>query len=323
MACRAQNRMPHALLLAGPAGTGKRIFAVNLIQALSCTQPQQDGRGCGICTDCRLYRVGSHPDHSVLLPEEGKQSISIDQIRQIQLHLALKAQRSRFKTVTIFPAEAMTLNAADSLLKMLEEPPGETIILLVTSIPARLPITVRSRCQRLGLVLPQPQEAESWIKERLSAEVKMEPETLLALAGGAPFRALDYAEQPLNARRTFFIEAVFSLAQGTAEPLGIAQNWLRNGLEEPLYWMSTLVGDIIRLKCGVPTRYLVNRDRVESLRLLVQKISFEALFALLGKINSEWWLQKRQANINPQLSLEGLFIQWFLYFYEEDSYGRD
>lgn len=322
MACRAQDRLPHAFLLGGPAGIGKRIFAATLIQALACARPREGGRGCGTCTGCRLQHAGSHPDHMVLLPMEGKQAISIDQIRQVQAHLALKARQSRFKTVAIFSAEAMTLNAADSLLKVLEEPPGETIILLITSTPAKLPVTVRSRCQRLWLTLPKPCEAEVWVKERLSADVNTEPATLLALAGGAPFRALECAEQRLSTHRKSFIEEAFSLARGASEPLAVAQNWLKNDAEEPLYWMSTLVEDMIRLKCGVPVQYLVNRDRVEFLHLFIQNISLNKLFALLEKINSEWRLRKGRVNVNSQLLLEGLLIQWSLCF-QEVNYGRD
>src|SRR5699024_7205159 len=114
MASRVAKRMPHALLLDGPAGIGKRIFASKLVQTLSCKRPQGDGQGCGSCSGCCLHQAGSHPDNMTLFPREGKQTILVDQIRQIRDHLALKARQSHFKTVIIFPAEGMTLNAANS-----------------------------------------------------------------------------------------------------------------------------------------------------------------------------------------------------------------
>ncbi len=313
--------MPHALLLVGPTGIGKRSFAATLVQAFSCAQPQPDGRGCDSCTGCRLQRAGTHPDHMDLLPMEGKQTISIEQIRQIQAHLVLKARQSRFKTVTIFPAEAMTLNAANSLLKVLEEPPGETLVLLITSLPAKLPITVRSRCQRLWLRSPKPHEAQAWVGEQLPSAIEMDLAILLALVKGAPLRALQYAEQGLVARRKSFIEALFFLARGAAEPLAIAQSWFQNDLEELLYWVSTLVGDMIRLKSGVPAQCLINRDKIETLQSLAQNTPFNGLFALWNKVNSDWWLWKGQKGVNSQLLLEGLLIHWSLCFYEA-HYGR-
>lgn len=312
--------MPHALLLVGPTGIGKRRFAATLVQALSCARPQEDGRGCDSCTGCRLQRVGSHPDHRVLLPLEGKQAISVDQIRQLQAHLALKARQSRFKTVTIFPAEAMTLNAANSLLKVLEEPPGETLILLITSLPAKLPITVRSRCQRLELAVPKPQEAQAWLKEQCSCASE-DLILLLALTEGAPLRAIEYAERGLMARRQSFIEEIFLLASGAAEPLAIAQSWPQEDVGESLYWIATLAGDMIRLKSGVSGQYLINRDRIDTLQLLAQNTPFHGLFALWNRVNSDWWLWKGQKHVNSQLLLEGLLIDWSLCFHEA-HYGH-
>jgi DNA polymerase-3 subunit delta' len=316
MASRAEKRMPHALLLVGPKGMGKRIFASHLVQALSCERFQEEeGQGCGSCRGCCLQQAGSHPDNITLLPREGKQTISVDQIRQLQACLVLKARQSYSKTVTIFPAEGMTLSAANSLLKVLEEPPGETVIILISSAFLQLPITIRSRCQRLWFTPPQQQEAQVWLRQHLPSPPRdLDLMSLLALAGGAPLRALEYIEQGFLSRRKLFIKDLFFLAQEQVALLNVVQNCLKDELGEPLYWMSTLIGDMIRLKNGVSRRFLVNCDIVDSLQLLAQRAQFKMLFKLLEKIERDLWLWKGQINVNPQLLLEGLLVYWSLCF---------
>jgi DNA polymerase-3 subunit delta' len=317
MAARAARRMPHALLLVGPVGMGKRAFASKLSQALSCEQPQENGHNCGSCSGCYLQQAGSHPDHITLLPEEGKQAISVEQVRQIHDRLALKAKKSRFKTVIIFPTEGMTLNAANSLLKVLEEPPGETVIILISSAFSQLPITIRSRCQRLWFTPPQRQEAQIWLQRHLSPPPQdLDLMNLLALVGGAPLRALEYIERGFLSRRKLFIKNLFFLVQEKSDPLDIVQNCLKDELGEPLYWMSTLIGDMIRLKSGVSVQFLINFDVADSLQLFAQKTQFKMLFALLEKIERDLWLLKGQIGINPQLLLEKLLIDWLLCFNE-------
>jgi DNA polymerase-3 subunit delta' len=307
--------MPHALLLAGPAGMGKRVFASNLIQALSCEQSHEESQGCGSCSGCCLQRAGNHPDNITLLPREGK-TISVDQIRQAKARLALKARQSRFKTVTISPAEGMSLSAANSLLKVLEEPPGETVIILISSAFSQLPITIRSRCQQLWFTPPQQQEARIWLQQQLSSPRDLDLISLLALVGGAPLRALEYVEQGFLSRREIFIKELFLLAQGKTDFLNIVQNCLKNELGEPLYWMSTLIGDMIRLKNGVSVRFLVNCDITDPLQRLAQRTQLKMLFALLEKIERDLWLWKGKISVNPQLLLEGLLIYWSLSFSE-------
>lgn len=316
MAARVAKRMPHALLLVGPVGMGKRAFASKLIQALSCEQPQGDGQGCGSCSGCYLQQVGNHPDHITLLPREGKQVISVEQVRQIHDRLALKAKRSRFKTVIIFPIEGMTLNAANSLLKVLEEPSGETVIILISSAFSQVPITIRSRCQRLWFTPPQRQEAQIWLQQHLLPPQDLDLMSLLTLVGGAPLRALEYVEQGFLSRRKLLIKDLFFLAKEKTDPLDIVQNCLKDELGEPLYWMSTLIGDMIRIKNGVSVQLLINCDIADLLQLFARRTQVSVLFAFLEKIERDLWLLKKQISINPQLLLEKLLIDWFLYFNE-------
>jgi DNA polymerase III subunit delta' len=316
---RVAKRLPHALLLTGPAGLGKRTFAATVVQALACERPHEEGYGCGTCSGCRLQRAGSHPDNVIVLPAEGKQAITIEQIRQAQRHLALKAKQSNCKTVTLFPAEAMTLNAANSLLKVLEEPPGETLIILIASVLSRLPLTLRSRCQRLVFLPPKPNEVQSWLREQVPAARELDFTTLLPLTGRTPLRALKYVEQDLLAERKRFIKDLLLLAEGKAEALDVAQNWFKKDLGEVLFWLSLLLGDLIRLKEGIAASFLLNRDVADLLQPFPQGVAIKALFALLEKVNQNHWLWQGPTRVNPQLLLEGLLIQWVLCFSEANQ----
>ncbi|BAW80409.1 DNA polymerase III subunit delta' [Candidatus Nitrosoglobus terrae] len=317
MSVLAARRMPHALLLAGPAGMGKCIFASKLIQALTCEQPQNDGQGCNFCSGCYLQQVGSHPDHIKISPQEGRQGISVDHIRQIHHQLTLSAKKSRFKTAIIYPAEIMTLSAANSLLKVLEEPPGDSVIILITNICSQLPATIRSRCQQLWFIPPPLEEAKIWLQQHVPSTQNLDLISLLRLVGGAPLRALKYIDQSLLSFREQLINDLFFLSKEKITFLDIAQNWLKEDLEEPLYWVLTFAEDMIRIKNKVSTQWLINPDIAHLLQFFSEKIQIDILFSFLKRIEHDLWLWKSQSSVNSQLLLEKLLIDWFLYFNED------
>ncbi len=156
-AARQQQRLHHALLLNGIRGLGLEAFAQELARGLLCEQPGEEGGACGQCKSCLLYAAGSHPDIVQIRPEEDSRVIKIDAIRELTGFMELKAQYGRYRIAIIDPAEAMNRNAANSLLKTLEEPPEQAIIILVNNDYMRLPVTIRSRCQRLIFTPPDRQ----------------------------------------------------------------------------------------------------------------------------------------------------------------------
>ena len=202
----ARQRLPHALLLHGARGIGKRHFARAMAQALLCETPDARQRACGACAGCLLVAADNHPDLRGLIPEadqparddaaeaeEGASStaarstkasraILIDQVRDVGEFLAIAAHRGGHRIVLLAPAEALNGPAANALLKLLEEPPAGAVFIAVTDeLDAVLP-TVRSRCVLLRAPVPQPAVALAWLK---AAGVE-DAEDRLAEAGGAP-----------------------------------------------------------------------------------------------------------------------------------------
>lgn len=157
----AQDRLGHALLISGAEGVGKRRLADGMAAHRLCLAPGETA--CGTCRSCQLMRSGAHPELFRVEPRDGKRIISVDQIRELGSSLALSTTISPRKLVVIAPAEAMNVNAANALLKSLEEPQGETVILLVSHDVSRLPVTIRSRCQALVVSPPSPVLAREWL----------------------------------------------------------------------------------------------------------------------------------------------------------------
>ncbi|WP_395702560.1 DNA polymerase III subunit delta' [Aquabacterium sp.] len=225
---RAMQRS-HALLLAGPAGVGHLEFAGLLAQAWLCED--REHQPCGRCGSCHLVRQRTHPDLMVVVPEawrvqlnwlgddEGKpdakpsRDIRVEQVRQAIDWSHQTSGRGRGKALLLHPADALNMAAANALLKTLEEPPTGLRLLLTSTDPERLLPTIRSRCQRLRLQLPEPAAAAAWLnRQGLGADAP----ALLALAGGSPLEALAWRDEGITA--AWLADLPLRVARGDAAP---------------------------------------------------------------------------------------------------------
>ena len=204
------DRLPHALLVRGVRGTGKLALAERVAQQILCEAPKKAGGPCGSCDGCRWYTAGNHPDFRRLEPEslakevadaddapaarrskKPSTEIRVDQVRELADFLNISSHRGGMRVAIVHPAEEMNANAANALLKALEEPPSGAVFILVSHRAARLLATIRSRCVSLPVPLPKRKVALDWLVE----QGVREGERWLAYAGGAPLRALEYAAE--------------------------------------------------------------------------------------------------------------------------------
>jgi DNA polymerase-3 subunit delta' len=227
LAARADNgTLPHALLLCGPAGLGKRTMTEAFVRARLCESPR-DGNACGSCRTCKLLAAGTHPDRMLVTLEENPKThkmrteIVVDQIRDLSSRLAMASQLGGWQVVVIDPADAMNAAAQNALLKTLEEPTDASLIVLVADQPSRLSATIRSRCQRLDFAVPSHDEALAW----LSARGVESAETVLAAAGGNPGQAWLLAEQGGMQRRQEVARDLLALAAGRAHAREVGKTW--------------------------------------------------------------------------------------------------
>lgn len=303
-----EGRLPHALLLSGSRGMGKRRFAGVLARAMLCESPHEDGAPCGRCRACELVAAGSHPDLLHVHPEEEGKQITVEQARTIAAFQALKSHYGGPRVVILGPADRMNINAANALLKTLEEPASGTVLLLYASEPALLLPTIRSRCQQVAF-RNAGGPAVRWLREELGGEGG-DPEVLLAMAGGAPLAARDLIREGHLELRQVRLEELESLASGRTEPVVLAAAWLGDGAPQALRWLNEWLGDMVRLKSAPGAARLRHPDLRDRLQGLAERLDLAGLYRLLDK--SQDALRLVHTQVNTQLLLEDLLLAWVL-----------
>ena len=298
---RQQDRLAHALLFQGPAGTGKKHFARELANTLLCRQPDDSGMACGNCESCSLIRAGTHPDFRRLKPtppatstsKNPVLSIKIDALRDMYRALSETSQFGGYRIAVIEDADKMPVQAANSLLKTLEEPGKDTLLLLVSSHPHHLPVTIRSRCQVMRFQIPEAAAAIEWLSESGVDDVR----TALKLAHGAPLLARNFVENHAE-ERELLVRALSAGAQKLAQmPRDYLQTWL-------LDWVS----DLGRLMtCGSDAE-LVNEDQRKVLEARAMRADTGKVFDLHDQINA--LIKAEGIALNLQLLWENLLISW-------------
>ena len=316
-ATRARDRLPHAWLLSGPEGLGKGEFADRVAAALLCQAPSEDGRACGHCRSCHLFGNGTHPDfHGVGLLLKGDlldgkpvrsdaTAIRIDQIRALSESLALRPQFGRYRIAVIDPADKMNAGSANGLLKTLEEPNDETLLMLVTSQAWRLPSTVRSRCQELRFSPPSPEDAAAWLQGQGVAD---DARTLLALADGSPLRARELDGSGVGQQRLEAFGALEQMQAGRRDPVAIAADWSRDHPARRLEWLHGWLVDMIRIaSSGQPPR-LDHADLAEGLARLAHGMPLPVLYNLHDQVQRARRLTA--TTVSDQLLLEDVLLGW-------------
>ncbi len=300
---RRDDRLPHALLITGLAGTGKGHFARALAASLLCAAPDGEGMPCGRCQGCQWLDAGTHPDYRRLEPEEPGKPIRVDAVRAFVDAEALTSQAGGYKVLVIEPAEAMNQAAANSLLKTLEEPVPWTLMLLVSSDPGRLPATIRSRCQGLHFDVPARAEAREWLRTQ---GVESDPELLLALAAGAPLKARALADPETLAERSKLLDDFAAILAQREDPVAVAARWSRLELARLLEWYSGWLIDCLRLKADPGAPQLINPDQRKRLQAIGQQVEFGGLYRLLDEAYG--LIGGLDTPLNPQLTLEGMLL---------------
>ena len=302
-----ERRLAHGLLFTGPAGTGKSVFAETFARSLLCNRPSTDGLPCGACAACLLLAAGTHPDFIRLSPPEDKTQILIDQIRELCRLLGLKSHAGGYKVATLSPADQMNVAAANSLLKTLEEPTDNTVLILITEQPARLPATIRSRCQQVRFPAPPPEQGRAWLETQLGAG-SGEAELSLSLAEGAPLRALALGQSGTLQERHGWLGQLIALRRGQQDPVRVAAEWAEDTELRPLYWFGSFLSDLIRLHQGNAAT-IKNMDLLDKLEILLAILSGAESHRLLNRVWRDFRLAQ-QTSVNRPLLMEDVLIEW-------------
>ncbi len=303
-----QDRLPHALLLCGPQGMGKSAFAQRLTDYLLCQSPDEQGNICGQCKSCLLLKANNHPDLKTIIPTNTSKTITVDQIRALIQFCNLTANYNRYQIVIITPAESMNRNAANSLLKLLEEPPSNTLILLISHRPMALMATIRSRCQRLDFSRPELTTLKNWLHTQLSPDVPID--LLLNLSNQAPLAALSLVEtEGLKKRQTLFND-LSQLVNGKIDPIRVVENWQALEATQLLSWLISWTMDLIRFASTQQTVYILNQEQVEHLQRWGKQLSLSHLYQLLDLQQEALRFVMNSSTIRLQGLLELIALTW-------------
>lgn len=301
------KRLAHGLLFYGAAGTGKRDFAIEFGHWLMCNQPLAD-KACGECKSCQLIKGESHPDFHYLGPEEEGKAIKVDQVRELIDKMSLTNHGLGYRVIVIAPADALNVNASNSLLKTLEEPPANTVLILVTDKPSKLMATIRSRTQMIRFDLPDVKQSMEWLQLQNIDKAEL----ALNLSAGAPLAALELVDEDGLLIRDRLFENWQKLASGHVDALESAAMWIKEGFKIkgnlPLNWVNSWILDMIRSLQGVHIDSMTNVDYAQSLQNLARQVDLKSIYGLLDRINDTIRLIDTPAN--QQMLVEGFLLHW-------------
>lgn len=308
-----EGQARHAYLFTGPPGVGRRTLALRLAQALNCPQPLSAGEPCGVCSTCvRIERI-QHPDLAVVQAEEEGGVLKVEQVRALQHGLSLAPYESRYRVALLLRFEEAHASAANALLKTLEEPPAQVVLILTAESTDRLLPTIVSRCEILRL-RPLPPEALAK-KLEIGRNWGRETARLLAhLSGGRPGLALRLHQQPesMQQRQVWLKDLTRLLSANLLERFAYAKSLTdeRTRMEKGdlrkllLVWLSFWRDVLIRcVGASVP---LTNLDWSEPIAALGSQLSVEKARQMVRAL--ERTLELLEKNINVRLALEVMML---------------
>ena len=295
------ERLPQSCLLLAAPGLGAELLAHWMAALALCDSPA--ARPCGTCAACALLRSGTHPDFHVVRIEEDAKQIKVDQVRDLIGALALKSYRRGYKVGIIEGAELLNAAGANAFLKTLEEPGGGTLLILIARPAHRLPATIASRCLKMLLRAPPPEEAIAWLRAQ-GGPAEQSWNAALALAGGAPLLAMELGTAATAALDAEMEEGLRAIGAGSVDVTLLAGEWAKSNLGLRLAWLENWITRRVHACLGGRnSNQTAERARLPAALL---KPKMQALFDLLDGARDLRRLAS--TNVNQQLALEALLI---------------
>lgn len=300
-----KERFAHAWLIHGQEGIGKLNFCIAAAKSLLCEHPQQ-GIACGSCQSCHWVDLGNHLDYRLVLPdmlretlglhdeeniteEESKLSneIVIEQIRQLEEFMTVSTLRGGYRVIVMGPAESFNNHSSNALLKILEEPAKDTVFLIFTHTIQKVLPTILSRCRRLPLPIPETTQSLNWLREKGVDNADI----WLAASSGAPLKALEQSESPVEALSYWLGEFANTLAQAQLPNMDDfvtrlekipTSDWLRS--------LQCFVVDLLLSQYHQPPRFY------PALTLPLAQIAARTIPAKISQLNQYLLAQQKLAN---------------------------
>jgi DNA polymerase III subunit delta' len=306
----AQGRERHAYLITGPQGVGRKTLAIRFAQALNCPTPSSPGQPCRKCPTCQRIEALQHPDLTVVQAEHEGEVLRIDQVRDLQHSLALAPYEARYRIAIVLRFEEANPGAANALLKTLEEPPGQVVLLLTAKSAENLLPTIVSRCEVLRL-RPLSIEQTSQGLQSLKSVPAETADRLAHISDGRPGYALRLYTQPglLEQRQSALDHLMRLLGSSRRERFAfVAESLdkkadLRNELQVWLtYWRDVLIS-----AAGLPDSF-TNIDYSTQARQVADEIGLQRAQSYVK--STEDTIERIDRNVNLRLALEVLLMDF-------------
>lgn len=310
------GKVPHAYLFSGLEGLGKKNVANFLAAYLLCEQASARDEPCWQCKQCKLMEGDSHPDFKRLEPEDGSASIKVDQVRQLVDFFAKSSQQGGQKIAVVSPAEALNNNAANALLKTLEEPSRDSVIILVSHQPGMLLPTIRSRCQVVEFSKPSLDMSLKWLESNSLGEsgehlyTNDDLKDALSLAYFSPLKALNYLKTGAQKEYQLMLDELGSYLKNETLSSTLATRWNDDIAHLRLAWMARWLELILKIKLNTQNDETLLSDKMFT--YLSEKAGHNELFDLYNNCLSQYRLFLGTTNPNKVLALESLLHKWSL-----------
>lgn len=311
--CRLSNRLPHALLLSGIPGLGKAQFARDFAKSILCKAPVGTlgdlYQACNQCTYCNWFQAQTHPDYYPIEPIPPSHQIRIDQIRTpistLEKTGGDNTLSNTYKVIVINPTEALQSSSANALLKSLEEPPENTLFILVSIHPRYLTATLRSRCHWIRCGTPTKQLAQTWLQQQCPNLPLSELMIYLYLSHSAPLQALASIRNNDLSHYEHLLQSLLDLRLKTKNPSEVAALWEKLPPLTLIDRLMQTLGTLIQWQYGI--KLPASPLQINLLDALTKISGLPSLFYILNTA-----AQHRQTIgiLNPLLSLENLAYQW-------------
>ena len=301
-----QGKLPHSILMLGEEGVGREDFCEFVAQWMLCAADDKASGACGQCKSCQLFEAETHPDYHKLAVEEGKTQISVAQVRELIEHMQESSHQAGWKLANITNVHALNASSFNALLKTLEEPQPQTLLIIQAEQLQGVPATIKSRAQIRKVGVTDISMTRESLNQRHKF-IEQDMETAIQLFPGAPYKVEAFVKQGEAFKSSEFIFDFADVIQEQQSPMDVADKWLEE-LPNAIFWCQLMFRDVLFVQQGAGQSEVQLKQQHEAVELIANSISAKGIMLLLNKIIELQRLIKLKSPANLGASWQSLLI---------------
>lgn len=301
-----QGKLPHSILMLGEEGVGREDFCEFVAKWMLCAAEDKTNGSCEQCKSCQLFEANTHPDYHKLEVEEGKTQISVAQVRDLIEHMQESSHQAGWKLANITNVHALNASSFNALLKTLEEPQPQTLLIIQAEQLQGVPATIKSRAQIRKVGVTDVSMTREWLNQRHKF-IEQDMETAIQLFPGAPYKVEAFVELGEAFKSSEFIFDFADVIQEHQSPMDVADKWLEE-LPNAIFWCQLMFRDVLYVQQGAKQSEVQLKQQHEAVELIANSISPKGIILLLNKIIELQRLIKLKSPANLGASWQSLLI---------------